>query len=143
MKKLWLVAVGMIAVLPAFAQPYLVEDTSGSAVAVVQPLGQPVEPSVSEVTSWISALVAAVNSGNWTLAVALGLMLAVFIARKFFLTQVPGKYLPWAVIGLSVLGAGAAALYAGTAPLEALVQGIVTGLSAVGAWEAAKPMTSK
>lgn len=124
------------------AQPTMVEDTSGTAVAVTE-VPVATEPSITEVVGWVTALTAAINSGNWTLATALGLMLAVFIARKFFLKRVPGEYLPWVAVALSVALAAGEALYSGKPPMDAIVQGVVTGLAAIGTWEAVKPMAKK
>lgn len=103
----------------------------------------PPEEDIGAVIGLISQLIAAVNAKNYQVAVAIGLMLAVFVVRKFFLKQVPEESTKWAVLGLAVVLKVSTGVYGGEAPLEAVLAGIGTALMTVGAWEFGKPKLAK
>lgn len=74
---------------------------------------------------------------NWALAVSLGLMLLVFVARKVpLLDKLPAKATPWVAAAMSMLGYVAAALMAPGAQIgTAVLSGLSVGAGAVGLWE--------
>jgi len=80
-------------------------------------------------------LVEAVQSGNWTVAVALGLTLLIFVVRKYLWKSIPKKAIPYVTLGLATAAEVAVALYAGAEPLTAVLSGVMLGLAAVGGWE--------
>ena len=82
------------------------------------------------------ALVDAIQSKNWPLAVGLFLMLLVFAANKLGLKKlVPPKALPWVAMTIAVCGTVGTGLVVGLGWAEALVQGVLTGVVAIGGWE--------
>lgn len=85
----------------------------------------------------LKMLVDAARGGQWNLVVALALMLLVYAAERFGLTEkVPDAYIPWIAAASATLGYVAAALMVEGAPLgEALAEGFVTGAAAVGLGE--------
>ena len=92
--------------------------------------------TLDEAADTVSLLVKAVQDKNWALAVGFLMMLLVFIANKFGLkNKVGSKGVPWVVMGLSVASVAGAALTAGLAIPEALVQGVLAGVAAIGGWE--------
>ncbi len=95
-----------------------------------------VPQTLDEAAETVSLLVKAVQDKNWALAVGFLMMLLVFIANKFGLkNKVGSKGVPWVVMGLSVASVAGAALTAGLAVPEALVQGVLAGVAAIGGWE--------
>ena len=95
-----------------------------------------VPQDLTEASEAVSLMVKAVQDKNWALAVGFLMMLLVFIANKFGLkNKVGSKALPWVVMGLSVASVSGAALSAGLAIPEAVVQGILAGVAAIGGWE--------
>lgn len=95
-----------------------------------------VPQDLTEASEAVSLMVKAVQDKNWALAVGFLMMLLVFIANKFGLkNKVGSKALPWVVMGLSVASVSGAALSAGLAIPDAVVQGILAGVAAIGGWE--------
>jgi len=93
--------------------------------------------SFDEAVEDVSALVNAVESKNWPVAAGVFFMLLTFLANKFGLKdKVGAAKLPWAVMGLSIIGTLGIALAGGVAVPTALVQGLTAGLAAIGSWEA-------
>lgn len=93
--------------------------------------------SFDEAVEDVSALVNAVESKNWPVAAGVFFMLLTFLANKFGLKdKVGAAKLPWAVMGLSIIGTLGIALAGGVAIPTALVQGLTAGLAAIGSWEA-------
>ena len=81
-------------------------------------------------------LIDAVQNKNWALVFGLLLALMVSVANKFGLkAKVGSKALPWVTSGLAVAGAVGAALLAGIPVMEALPQGLLAGVAAIGGWE--------
>jgi len=84
----------------------------------------------------VSMLVDALQSKNWALVFGILLSLLVSIANKFGLKdKVGSKALPWVTSGTAVAGAVGAALLSGFPVMEALSQGLVAGVAAIGGWE--------
>lgn len=79
----------------------------------------------------------AMRSGQWPLAVGLGIMLLIYLlARINILAKLPKKAVPWVATGTSILAYIAAALTAeGASMVEAISGGFMTGAAAVGLWE--------
>jgi hypothetical protein len=98
-------------------------------------------PSVAppvDASAMSAAFSAAVQSHNYELAIAAGLMLLVFAAGKLgLLGALNPKLVPWVSVGLSVVGAVCTGLLAHQALSVALGAGFEAGLAAVGMWEAA------
>ena len=85
----------------------------------------------------VEGLYGAIMSKNWALALSLGLMLLVFVARKVpVLDKIPAKATPWVAAAMSMLGYVAAALMAPGAEIgAAILSGLSVGAGAVGLWE--------
>jgi hypothetical protein len=90
--------------------------------------------SDEEAVEALKMLVEAAKGGHWSLALALLLMLLVYAAERFGLTEkIPDKYIPWFAAGAAMAGYVAASLMVeGAALWEALAEGLVTGAAAVG-----------
>lgn len=81
-------------------------------------------------------LIDALKSKNWPLATGLILMLVVFVANKLGLKKLVGpKALPWVAMGLAVAGTVGAGLIAGLGWADAIIQGVLAGVVAIGGWE--------
>ena len=106
------------------------KDAEGSGGAV------PVEEAAEASVETVSAFADAVQSKNWALALGLLLSLLVAFANKLGLKdKVGGKAVPWVTAGVGVAGAVGAALVAGISPFEAVSQGLIAGVAAIGGWE--------
>jgi hypothetical protein len=90
-----------------------------------------------EAVSAVEQIVSAAKGGQWSLVVALSIMLLVYLVKRFGLKdKLPSKVVPWAAAGLSMAGYVAAALMVdGAAMLDAALGGLATGAAAVGLWE--------
>jgi len=91
----------------------------------------------SEAVADSASLIAqAIQDKNWALLAGILLSLLVAFANKFGLKdKVGGKAVPWVTSGLAVGAAVSAALLAGIPLLEALSQGLLAGVAAIGGWE--------
>lgn len=90
----------------------------------------PIDPAVAS-----EGLISAIGSGNFGLIVAFGLMIAVWILRKFVLKKLNSKWLPWISTILGGLGAFATALAIDPKKwLTAILSGVEAGLAAAGYW---------
>jgi len=95
-----------------------------------------VAESLDDAAEQVSLLLKAVQDKNWSLAVGFLMMLLVFVANKFGLKdKIGSKAVPWVVMALSVSAVCGAALATGVAVSEALVQGVLAGVAAIGGWE--------
>jgi len=120
-------------------------EGTGTAVSVPQTDAEaspasteaPTTPeTVDEAVAQGGLLIKAVKSRNWPLAVGLALTLLVFIANKLGLKNLVGKKaLPWIVMALATLGTVGAGLVGGVSILDALLQGVLAGVTAIGGWE--------
>ena len=83
------------------------------------------------------ALVDAIKSKNWPLAVGLGLMILVFVLNKVFnlKDKVGPKALPWIAMAFAIAGTVGTGLIAGLGWVDSIVQGILAGVVAIGGWE--------
>jgi hypothetical protein len=90
-------------------------------------------------------LVDAIKAGQWPMAVGLFLTLLVYLVNRFALKgKVDEKVIPWVAFGVGVAGAAGTGLVIGTPIVEALTEGVVAGVAAVGGWEMAlKHVTAK
>jgi len=89
-----------------------------------------------EAAEEVFALIDAIKSKNWPLAVGLILMLLVFAANKLGLKKLVGpKALPWVAMAIAVCGSVGTGLMAGLGWAESIMQGILTGVAAIGGWE--------
>lgn len=83
-------------------------------------------------------LVDAIKAGQWPLAVGLFLTLLVYLVNRFALKdKVDEKVIPWVAFGVGVAGAAGTGLATGVPIVEALTEGVVAGVAAVGGWEMA------
>jgi len=102
---------------------------------------EPVDPAeeiaeIEEAVEDAFALIEAIKSKNWPLAVGLILMLLVFVANKLGLKKLVGpKALPWVAMGLAVAGTIGTGLIAGLGWADSIMQGILAGVVAIGGWE--------
>lgn len=100
------------------------------------PSPESVEEAVDAVSDEVSLLVNAVQSKNWALVLGFLLSLLVAVANKFGLKdKVGGKAVPWVTSGVAVLGAVGTALMIGMPLMDAVSQGLVAGVAAIGGWE--------
>ena len=91
----------------------------------------------AEVIGVIGSFVKAVNSGDWTLVFAFGVMILIYLVRRLgLLDKLPADAVVWVSLAISVLGCAAAALIDGAAIGAAILQGVVLGLSSAGLWSA-------
>jgi hypothetical protein len=91
----------------------------------------------SEAVADSASLIAqAIQDKNWALLAGILLSLLVAFANRFGLKdKVGGKAVPWVTSGVAVAGAISAALLVGIPILEALSQGLLAGVAAIGGWE--------
>ena len=94
----------------------------------------PAQPSADEVIGLLGAFLNASKGGQWGLAAATGIMVAIWVLRKFFWKSIPGKLIPWVSSGAGVILAVAASLVGGADITSALSAGLVTGTAASGLW---------
>ena len=122
------------AAAPAEEAPAKVDAPAEEAAEA--PSAESVEEAVDAVSDEASILVDAIQSKNWGLVLGMLLSLLVAVANKFGLKdKVGGKAVPWVTSGVAVAGAIGAALMGGIPVLEALSQGLVAGVAAIGGWE--------
>ena len=155
----FLVALGLAFAPPAFADPdpsasdalagEQVKEAEAAPEAAPEAADAPVSEDAAEAAEadavpdtldgaadTVSLLVKAVQDKNWSLAVGFLMMLLVFVANKFGLKdKVGSKAIPWVVMGLSIASVSGAALASSIALPEALVQGVLAGVAAIGGWE--------
>ena len=96
--------------------------------------------------SLLPTLVKAVTEGDYTLAVALGLVLIVFVVRTFLWKTMEKKYaewIPWALALTAAAMAVAGSLQMGSDPFAALLHGASAGLAAVGMNQLNKPIKKR
>lgn len=92
--------------------------------------------SAEEAGEVAGALADAIQDKNWALLFGLLLSMLVALANKFGLKdKVGGKAIPWVTSGLAVLGSLSAALVGGFPLMDAISQGLVAGVAAIGGWE--------
>lgn len=92
--------------------------------------------SAEEAGEVAGALADAIQDKNWALLFGLLLSMLVALANKFGLKdKVGGKAIPWITSGLAVLGSLSAALVGGFPLMDAISQGLVAGVAAIGGWE--------
>ncbi|MDB4278214.1 phage holin family protein [Deltaproteobacteria bacterium] len=83
-------------------------------------------------------LVEALKAGQWPMAVGLLLTLLVYLVNRFALKgKVDEKVIPWIAFGVGVAGAAGTGLVTGVPVVEAVVEGVMAGVAAVGGWEMA------
>lgn len=123
-KRLLVGACAMVglAVLVAFA---------GAAWSqVVPPPGPEVDPNAIGDT-----FASAISAQNWGLAIAAGVMIAVWILRKFVWKALNKKAMPYVAVALGVLaGFGGVMLDDPSAWGQGLANGAALGLMAAGEW---------
>lgn len=108
----------------------------GEAQEEAKPEEAAAPETLDEAAETVGLLIKAVQDKNWALAIGFLMMLLVFIANKFGLKDKVGtKALPWVVMGLSVASVSGAALVAGVAVPEVIMQGVLAGVAAIGGWE--------
>jgi hypothetical protein len=108
------------------------ETTEATEKVAETPTPEDIDAAVDDA----SMLIDAVQNKNWALVFGLLLALMVSVANKFGLkAKVGSKALPWVTSGLAVAGAVGAALLAGIPVMEALPQGLLAGVAAIGGWE--------
>lgn len=122
------------------------DDDSAPAIPEVAPaLPLDGELSGEDVPAAVGELVRSASSGNWSVAFAALLMLLIWVWRLKgpWLAKVPREYLPWVAVAVSVAGHLAGALAAGLDPLSAVMQGLLVGAGAGGAWSLTAPARKK
>lgn len=83
------------------------------------------------------ALWKAIESQDWPLAAGFIVMLLVYVFNRFGLKdKVGAKAIPYVSIAIGILSAVGVALASGGSVAAALEAGVLTGLAAIGSWEA-------
>lgn len=83
------------------------------------------------------ALWKAIESQDWSLATGFIIMLLVYILNRFGLKdKIGAKAIPYVSIAIGILSAIGVALASGGSIAAALEAGVLTGLAAIGSWEA-------
>jgi len=113
------------------------EDAKPVSEVKAEEVGEAEVPvDYDEAAETVSLLVKAVQDKNWALAIGLLLTLLVFVANKFGLKEKVGsKMVPWIATGLAVFAALGVSLANGLPVMDAITQGILAGLAAIGGWE--------
>lgn len=98
--------------------------------------GEAVPETLDEAADDISLLVKAIQDKDWSLALGLLMMLLVMLGNKFGLKdKVGAKAIPWVAMGMAVASTLGVGLASGVALMDALVQGVLAGVAAIGGWE--------
>jgi hypothetical protein len=119
-------------------QPEAGQPEAGQPEAGKSPGSEPAEIEDDDnAVAVLKQLVDAAKSGHWSLVVAFGIMLLVYLLQKFGLADKLGKKAaPWIAATTGILGYVAAALLVEGATIpNALTGGFLTGAAAVGLWE--------
>ena len=109
--------------------------------ATPAPAPAPVAPAPPEdiggAAENLNFLVQAAKGGHWGLFLGVLLTLLVWLLDKFIgvKKRVGKAALPWVAAGLGIVSAGGISLASGLPVTEGVVQGFMTGASAVGLWE--------
>jgi hypothetical protein len=120
----------------AVAAPVEEAPTEAAAAPADAPSAESVEDAVDAVSDEVSLLSEALQSKNWALVFGILLSFLVAIANKFGLKdKVGGKAIPWVTSGFAVAGAVSASLMTGVSMMDAVPQGLVAGVAAIGGWE--------
>lgn len=116
-------------------------DTKAEETKTEEPVAPKVEPkapeTVEEAAESLNILIEAAKGGHWSLFVGMLLTLLVWLLDKFIgiRNKVGPKAMPWVAVGLGIMGTVGIGLTSGLGIAEVLVQGFITGSSAVGLWE--------
>lgn len=102
-----------------------------------KPAEEPKAPeTVEEAVETATALLDALQSKNWPLFAGCSLTLLVFGANEFGLKdKVGAKAVPWISLGVGAAGTVGLGLVAGLPVGDAIMQGVMAGVAAVGGWE--------
>ena len=95
--------------------------------AVAAPPPEPGKPLGEAVGGFIQAI----KGGNWTLIIAFGLMILIWVIRVVW-KAFPAKYTPWIAAGVAMVGALAVALINGEDILNAVHAGLLVAVSSGG-----------
>jgi len=89
------------------------------------------------VAEQVSVLLLTAKTGQWSLFAGALIMLVLWVANKAGLKDRFGAAaIPWIAVGLGVLSSVGVALGSGMDWVQALIGGLIAGLSSVGLWEA-------
>lgn len=126
-------------VAPPVSEPAEVESDAGfvpenpPAIEEV-PEGEPQDEA--ELASLLGALPDAIQSKAWPVVAGTILLFIVYVLRRAGLDErLDSKYLPWLAVGIAVLSTLGMALVSGIAVFEAVMQGLLSGVTAIGGWE--------
>lgn len=117
------------------------EDAADPGSEVTPTPAPPVAPdapeTVEDASESLDFLVEAAKGGHWGLFFGVLLTLLVWLLDKLvnLKAKVGKKAMPWVAAGMGIMGTVGIALSSGLPVADALVQGLVTGASAVGLWE--------
>jgi hypothetical protein len=112
-------------------------DAGTDATTTAAPTPPAPPENIEDAAESLDFLVAAAKGGHWSLFFGVLLTLLVWLLDKFvkIKDKVGKAAMPWVATGLGVLGTLGIALSSGLPVGEALLQGFLTGASAVGLWE--------
>jgi hypothetical protein len=111
------------------------ESKKAEEAKVVDPIEPP--ETVTEAMEDLGILIDAAKNGNWVLFSGLLILLLIFVLDKLvnLKERIPAKAVPWVAAGLGILSSIGVQL---TAPIpwgQAVLQGLTSGIVAVGLWE--------
>jgi hypothetical protein len=113
------------------------EDVPPVATAKEDAAADPAVPEdPKEVAENVTFMIRAAKNGQWALFAGFLILLLIWGANKAGLKEKVGaKALPWICVALGVLSSIGVMLVSGIAVDEAIVAGIMAGLTATGGWE--------
>lgn len=96
----------------------------------------PAEVTPENVTENVTLLIRSAKNGQWSLFAGFLIMLLLFVANKAGLKDKIGdKAVPWVGLLLGILSSIGVMLASGISADEAIISGLVAGLTATGGWE--------
>lgn len=147
MKRLF--PTGLIALMLLGATA-LADDPKPVDAGVVDAGVEPVDPVVEaekviddavkeideDTAAAVGILIELGKSGRWGPFVGLALLFLVWATRKFIWKVIPKNVLPWLTLGLAMVASIAVGLLAGNIWWKVLLDGLITGGSAMALWSA-------
>jgi len=84
----------------------------------------------------VGMLLDAISAKSWPVVAGLIMLLLVYLLRKVGLDDLVGaKLVPWVALGMALISTVGTGLVAGVSIADALVQGVLAGVTAIGGWE--------
>ena len=139
-----------LVVLCLLASPALADDPKPVDAGIVDAGAQPADPvgeaekvvddAIKDIDkdpgAKISLLIELAKSGRWGPFVGLALLFIVWGLRKFIWKLINPNVLPWLTLGLAMVASVTVGLIAGNEWWKVLIDGLLTGGSAMALWSA-------